>query len=737
MTETGENQRFRRIVSILILVSGLFLAIYTVARLRHGPFPFSETKIVKVIIGLCLALLGWIVKVPQKPELVYRSLLNFLLPPVREQSYPRAVRMLLTFLMCMGISMTIWGVSKHFAGVGAGFLHRSPEMVLGGLVLALTAGVLRYGRKSVCRSVDWPKPMELFLVFGLALAVIATDIYFSSKIGLLAYPPYYDGVEYMLHAKMTFLQLGLWKLHPITLANMIFANRYPLWQSLMILNFEFFGEGEWQAYAVRFWPTFLILLAVFWVVRHRVGTVGAWAAVVFTSLLPTLNLNLTAAATKQRSTFHNYLTDLRPDLLFAAFLLCAVVLLVENARSFEEATALLSGTCAALAVLTKASASGALLLAWCIAWGYVFIIHRRNWRNVLPMAAWALLAFTVLLLPWALAGGAEMTFQYVRAVMTTELPLYSNPHATLRTEMTYYWNWFEPHMGLIGLACFGSGAVAFLVLLTKKGLRECETSQLLAYLVAGAALYGLVSASLAKNYFLGLPCYLLLWIFSLSSLAIVINMAQAWKSRLTRGLTAIGVVYASFVGITGYYNLLHWPSYELQEGPYNRAVMREIAGDLRKILSDDDTFMWMPAYGSPSTLLYYMPMPKGRLPQSIPMDAETDPSPDQYAQEFMEPAKAVLLYREDIEEVATFCYVHPANYPYFRAVAKWIHRSGSSHHLFKSYRFFGNGDNPGQRGLNVDLYVRDSTAVNPSPEQEFEQESCLQVNRKSCIRATN
>jgi len=48
------------------------------------------------------------------------------------------------------------------------------------------------------------------------------------------------------------------------------------------------------------------------------------------------------------------------------------------------------------------------------------------------------------------------------------------------------------------------------------------------------------------------------------------------------------------------------------------------------------------------------------------MDAMIDPPPKQYVQKFIEPAKAVLVYR-DPEEPVDVDYVHPANYPYFRA----------------------------------------------------------------------
>ncbi len=215
--------------------------------------------------------------------------------------------------------------------------------------------------------------------------------------------------------------------------------------------------------------------------------------------------------------------------------------------------------------------------------------------------------------------------------------------------------------------------------------------------------------SLAKNNFLALPCYLVLWVFSLSSLATAMNLAQAWKNRLSWLLLSAGVFYAGFLGVAGSHNLPHWPAKELQEGPHNRIVMREMAADLRTLLSDDDRFMWMPAYGNPVTLLYYMsPSSQGKLPEAIGMDAMIDPPPEEYVRKIIEPAKAVLVFRGDIPKKSF--YVHPANLPYFQAIAAWIRRPGGAHHLLKSYQLLQD-DNPGQE-LTVDLYMKGPTPIN-------------------------
>src|SRR5581483_10926061 len=490
-----------KMLSVLAFFLGIALAVIASTHLGHGPFPYSQIKIFKIILGVSLALIGWIMSSRERRQLMQHSLvatgpnLRFLaslllhravLPPKHQDGYPRFIRTLLTLIMLTGVSMIIWALINPHVNFAAQFLQRRRVIGIGGIVLTLTSGILRHGKKAK-QSRDWLKPIEIFCLFCLALVVTTTDVYFSSKIGLLAYPPYQDGVSYMLEAKKAFLQFGLWKAHPVTFANMTFGNRYPLWQGLMVLNFKIFGEGEWQCYTARFWPTLIILMAVFWVARRQVGIPYAGGAAILTSLLPTLSVNLQAAAAGSHTIAHGYLSDLRPDLMFAAFLLCAVVVLVEHGETLDEATALLSGSCAAMAVLAKGSAMAALLLAWGIAATYVFVVNRRNLLKVLFMSAWALLVFTGLLLPWALAGGAALTFGYIRNVMTIELPLYSNPHATLKSELTYYWDLFAPHMGLFGVILLVAAFVLFLalILLTRKKQGESNLGPLFTYVLIG------------------------------------------------------------------------------------------------------------------------------------------------------------------------------------------------------------------------------------------------------------
>jgi hypothetical protein len=113
--------------------------------------------------------------------------------------------------------------------------------------------------------------IEPMIVIALSLLLTAVDIEVSLRLGLLAYPPYYDGVSYLLQSRQVYSRI-------VSNPMLLFRDPYyvlsplglsPLWNLLILLNFFLFGIGEWQAYAVRFWPTLMLLLVVLFVTKRR------------------------------------------------------------------------------------------------------------------------------------------------------------------------------------------------------------------------------------------------------------------------------------------------------------------------------------------------------------------------------------------------------------------------------------------------------------------------------------
>src|SRR5262249_27596136 len=162
-------------------------------------------------------------------------------------------------------------------------------------------------------------------------------IYFSRGLGLLAYPPYQDGIGYVIMAKSFFYRLGHEPLH--VLAEMA-GGRAPLWGALLVFTFAVLCEGEWQAYALRFWPPFPFLLLIFKALQARGLGSRIPAAVAMTAVLPIFSVTARATLSQYLSgevdlRTSPYLADLRPDLLFAILLLWTTVPLIERRQCLD------------------------------------------------------------------------------------------------------------------------------------------------------------------------------------------------------------------------------------------------------------------------------------------------------------------------------------------------------------------------------------------------------------------
>jgi 4-amino-4-deoxy-L-arabinose transferase-like glycosyltransferase len=544
----------------------------------------------------------------------------------------------------------------------------------------------------------------------VAAVATAVEVHISSQVGLLAAPPVYDGIGYVNAAKSTFNILQTRGIYQAPLFHVLstYFTFAPLWEALLLASFWLLGEGEWQAVTVRFVPTFLLLLLMFWIARRQGRAVVGWSAVLFTVLLPTISVGLRSSGWNYlggRSDFGAgwYLADLRPDLLFAVLLLWAVVPLIEGVDTLDGLTWFTSGTAAALAVLTKPSTTPVLALAGGLTVICLLIVNQRNLLRTVTAAAWGFVPFVVLLIPWALVGGPGTVAKYLFHHLTVGRPLWSVPNATFFSEAALYWRYFPFHMGPgEGWLLLGLGLVLWLVRVFRN--KKPVADRLLAYLLVAAGLYGLVSATPNKNLFLGLPYYLLLWVFSWRALASFLG-AASMGSRIARScLVLISIGYGVVVVGAAGYALHQWPVENQQGLLENRTTTQRIASDLRSFLGNDDFFMWAPAYGYPATLQYYMMDSEGRYPQTVAVDPTTSPPVAEFLRREVNTCKAIVAYEEDIEEVAKYFSVHPMSYAYWRGISEWVRRPGSPYRPVHTYRLWGRFPD---RPVLIHLYVRE------------------------------
>jgi hypothetical protein len=554
----------------------------------------------------------------------------------------------------------------------------------------------------------WPTRYEVLIAALLGVVVVAVDIFLSQRIGLLTIPPRYDGVEYMFGSKSAYYAVTS-SLQHLSSSLQQLANNWsllhsPLWVTLMTVNFFIFGEGEWQCYIVRFWPAFLFILLVVWLMRRRCGALVAWCCAFFTALLPTFSISLNASVRGRYGYADGstlYMGDLRPDLLCAVLLLCAVGLLVEHAKKLTRRTALVFGALAGCAVLCKPSTMPGLLLALGLVTLYVIGINYKSLRRTITTCLWGLTPFGVLLFGYILAGGYEHVVGYIYIGLVTNAAVFSLPDTSLVSTTKYHWKWFYYHIGVEGWLVVGIGALSFVLFaLKRKGLDLTAV----AFLGLAIAWYLLITNIGSTNEFLNLPCYLALWLFGLIASAPVIRLVEQ-QSHMRLVLPIVTCVFTLVMISQGIRFLSSYAREPVETSLQQRATIERIADDLRAELNSGDFFVaadWYHFTGG--SLPYYTVNSEGGM--FFPLIWEAANQNDKiipFIENEVSKRKVVLTYKEDIAEVCEYTGAAlPTSYPYYRELNRWIRQPGNQYQLLKEYPLAF----PRGHTLTLQMYVK-------------------------------
>jgi hypothetical protein len=481
-------------------------------------------------------------------------------------------------------------------------------------------------------------------------------------------------------------------------------------------NFFLLGVGEWQAYAARFWPTVMLLLVVLFVAKRRNASDEIkWMAVTFTALLPTISVGLRAGAYEYFARIENvraalplqwYISDLRPDLLLAVLLVWTVVPIIEYVKVLNRWNWVLSGTFAALAILTKASFSPGILLAWLGVMVGSLLLNRHQLRPSIEKMIWACVPFTIILAPFVAAGGLRGTWLYIyQNALGPESVFWALPNPTFVNEITYYWALFPTHLGDEGLVLVCVGIVICVNCFRRHDLNKHSS---IFYLGLSAALWLAVSVNPAKNFFLGLPYYLLLWLFSFGNVMSFLS-SRVNRRRMIRVLLLVLLIsYTGFCVVGGLYAYAKWPPNTLSAAERNRSTTLEISRDLRGFLSDNDTFFWAPAYGYPGTLQFYMMDRSGGFPRAVYINMSETPA--RFVEKELSECKAVLAYDQDIQLVVQIGWVPPQQYPYYRAIAQWVENSTNGFTVVRTYTMIADTG-----PLTLRLYLKSNNPITSQP----------------------
>jgi hypothetical protein len=557
----------------------------------------------------------------------------------------------------------------------------------------------------------WPTYSDIFLAIGIGLLITCIDLYFSLQVGNATQVMRYDAISYLVNAKANFFLIQNFSSDPVTVFHTLLVNANPLWQILWIVNFALFGFGEWQIYAIRFWPIFLLMLLIIWVIKSQSNSKLVLAAgIILTALLPVISVNLRATVWAYTTGLFDVadlwtLGDLRPDLLFSVLLLWSVIPLIMNSSSMDQKTWMISGFFAALAILTKPSGFLMLIAVWGFFIFCIVLINRK--KNSLFSCSWGIIPFLIILAPWVLSGGLNWAIEYLIRNSTQNSILYSNPGVSLGWILTYYWNGFTLCTGSFeGWLIFGIGIIVLLLVL--KNNNNHIRNILIAYLCLAGILFTGITLLSAKNVFIGISFYLTLWLFGWTAIAYSLNYNSNHKNIFLWTILIGVCVYALFIGFSGIYALNHWPTEKKVNGPINKQMTIELATDLRSVLSDGDTFFPVPIFGYPRTLQYYMINSSGKYPGDIGIWLAYSPEKD--INERISKCKAILVFKEDVESIKTRdSSIALPRLPYYIAIQKWVKSPDSGFKLFKTYHFSEHSVyNKGGTGYDVELYVKEA-----------------------------
>jgi hypothetical protein len=562
----------------------------------------------------------------------------------------------------------------------------------------------------------WPSLWSVLGCGAVAAAVVAVDAWFSAQEGYLSRAPDYDGVSYLGTARsVAHLLIGL---HPRAALSELNSSLAPLWIAAMAFQQLILGDGTWQAFTARFWAVAPLLVVVYWIARTRSTRSVAMAAVGLTAVLPVVSAAVRASSLEFFSGQANYgelwsLEDLRPDFFSIVMVLCSIVPLVEHHRAPRRSTYVVSAAFAAAAVLAKPSTAPLSLLAWGLALVVVWFWNRKQ-PSALRLSALGLVVLAVLLGPWAIKGGISGTVSRYYEISVTFHSTYNLGLGLLDT-LTYYAVRLPEQLGVVEVWAIIAGSILAAVALLRGRLTRAE------WIYGGLfALYWATFTVISnKNTLVGFWVALPLWIFFVAGMSRLI--AARWfvlrtpTSRAgTGGSLVLGATaaYLLVVYALGAFALANWPANEQRSNAQLLSVTTQIAHEMGRYVSSDQCFAYAPGPGWPASIEYYMTDSSGKAPSSTPVDVNPSMKVADYVT-LASRCPAVIVYREDITQVAQQFIAYPVRQPYLRAVADWVRSPGSGYTLDRSWVFTDLASNgPHSLGnyqgltLTVDLYVR-------------------------------
>jgi hypothetical protein len=224
-------------------------------------------------------------------------------------------------------------------------------------------------------------------------------------------------------------------------------------------------------------------------------------------------------------------------------------------------------------------------------------------------------------------------------------------------------------------------------------------------------LYAIPTAEIAQNenYFLGLPAYFMAWI------VFIILAAGIWRHltipRATRSVIAAGTILAVLLVFS--LAVSHAQKNIPVDYDYNLRTVQRIARDGRQFLSNNDRFLTYWTSELPGVLQYFMMDPRGKYPEeamsnnALPLMKNRDSASAQnFLSRSLQPAKAILMFQNDISTVDHTIYVPRGGEVVLRLMQAYVVDPASGLCAYQHYEFRRLRGYDTNGGLSAVLYVR-------------------------------
>jgi hypothetical protein len=554
----------------------------------------------------------------------------------------------------------------------------------------------------------WPGSFDWLAGFTIAVAAFALEAYIAIAIGQ-AQNLSFDGLAYANHARIQYYRFAMFWPNPFRPLFGFYSDIAGLWSGFIVLTYVLVGVGETQAYFSGFWPTFALVVLVIWVARVYGGRTIAILLGAATALLPFNSPSISMAiawflGSDSSALMRSVMADLRPDRLAHIFMLWSVLPLLLHGQAARWSTFAITGLAAAASVLTKGTTAPLTVGCWGLAILYTVWLQRISPANLARQAKHVLvgcLFFFLPLVPWFVVGGFSNVLDYVRNTYLLK-PFYEQSVTTAAFQhfpfrdyfllADFYFTW--PVFGLLFVVSTGGLIVAI-----RSKAKMILTILVGLILVGGGILLALWVQPLSNAY-LAMPFYLVFWMI------FVVTVASLWarhgaKTRFARPVIAggaLGLIVVAGMALAG---ALSWPQDDLQRQLQSRALLRDIASDIRSHLTDRDMFASLSlSSGFPLIFQFHMMTDAPVYPGSFRIWAPDGPgiagdpeARQRFITDLETQAKLIITFKEPPGELY---HGKPKMsdffFPHFNAIYEYLPQTRADTDRLKNTSFLRRGD---------------------------------------------